>query len=182
MKAGKLSLAPIRSGSATTRILSKSDARHWLSDADTQWRLFPNRHVICDVGIVVYRLVQENYDRILKRHLVVATQNKSLNVSEICDSLSFGCSFEVHNGFQYRFYIYSDRASDVTDLQRHFAIHLANACRLQTKAPLVFRVFFDSRFVREDILRCAATFRGYQGLRKNFSMTVTRVRYKNSKL
>ena len=121
-EAGKLSLAPIRSGSTTTRILSKSEARHWLSDADTQWRLFPNRHVICDVGIVVYRLVQENYDRILKRHLVVATFNTEPNTTTVCHSLSLGSGFKVHIGFLYQVYIYSDTPRDVTDLERHVSI------------------------------------------------------------
>ena len=145
------SRAPIRSGSATTRILSKSEARHWLSDADTQWRLFPNGHVICDVGIAVYRLMQENFDRILQRQVAVATEDVLANGVTVCRTMSFGCSFEIPIGFQYRIYVYSDQPRDVIDLQRHVTIHLAHAVQLHTKSPILFRVYFGSTHTQEDV-------------------------------
>ena len=128
---GKLSLAPIRSGSTTTRILSKSEARHWLSDADTQWQLFPNRHVICDVGIVVYRLVQENFDRILKRHLVVATEELGANGTTVCGTLSFGCCFEIPIGFQC-----SDRqrASATCSVTLQSTLPMQRFCKLRRRS------------------------------------------------
>ena len=175
-KLSMMSLAPIRSGSTTTRILSNSKARHWLSDADTQWRLFPNRHVICDIG-VVYRLMQENFDRILKRHLVVATEEVGANGVTVCCTLSFGCSFEIPIGFQCSVSVYSDRQRDVSDLQRHVSIHLANAALLQTKRPILLRVYFGWALEPDDVKESVSRLQLQASLKQDSWFIVFKTRY-----
>ena len=181
-EASKLSLAPINSDVTTTRIVTDEQARHWLSDSDTMWRLFPNRYIVCDIGIVVYRLQQANFDRILKRHLVVATEMQHPNGNATCHALSFGCGFTAHSGYMYQVYVYSDRPDDVTDLRRHLQIHLANAARTHTNTPIILRVLFGQKFPKEVVAKAVSVFQGNQGLRNDMLLIVGRMRFKNSKL
>ena len=145
---------------AVCRSLSKAESLQALTNRENQWRLFPNKRIVCSIGLVSYRLLQSNFRRIIEENEVVATINST---GSECHSLSFGCGLEVHNGFQYSVHYYgSHPADDVSDLVNHVMVHLQIAAKQQTKEPLQLRILFSPLMPRDDVTRALDQVPGHE--------------------
>ena len=143
------------------RALTNDESRKLLSNRENQWRLFPNKHIVCSVGpLVPYRLMDSNFQRIVKENEVVATINSTGSEHH---SLSFGCGVKVHNGFLYSVHYYgSHPADDVSDLVNHVMVHLQIAAKQQTKQPLQLRIVFSPLMPHDDVTRALEQVPGHE--------------------
>ena len=139
-----------------TRLLTDTESMAFLDNRDVQWQLFPNRRILCNVGLIPYRLMTSNFKTIVHdMHSIAATLVTSDDVTKQASplSMSFANGLPVHNGYQTSVHYYAADAADgdVSDLVRHVMLHLHVAARRHTKQPLQLRILFSPRILASEL-------------------------------